>query len=95
MLAEMTAAELGEWEAYARIAGPFGEMRADIRAAQLVATLINVNRVKGKILTITDCLLRWEPAQPRTAEQWVAIGREVCASLGGKFVEASGNGQYR
>lgn len=47
MMARMSARELREWMAMAALE-PFGEMADDIRSGQIVATLININRGKGK-----------------------------------------------
>jgi hypothetical protein len=43
---EMGSAELTEWMAYARIE-PFGEDRADLRAAIVAKTVADVSRRKG------------------------------------------------
>ena len=46
MLGEMLPSELGEWLAYYALS-PWGEMRADFRAAQQTVILANVNRDKA------------------------------------------------
>jgi hypothetical protein len=40
MLAEMTAAQLAEWEAFAALE-PFGPLREDLRAAKVAAAVYN------------------------------------------------------
>lgn len=46
MLERMSAEELTEWQAYARIE-PFGEDRADLRAGMVASMVGNVNLKKG------------------------------------------------
>ena len=43
LLARISSRELTEWMAYAGIS-PFGERRADLRAAQICCTLANIHR---------------------------------------------------
>jgi hypothetical protein len=47
MLARMPNRVFKEWVAFAEVE-PFGEERADMRAAIVAATIANVNRKKGK-----------------------------------------------
>lgn len=59
MLATMTAEQFLEWRAYADLE-PFDEERADYRAAQVVQTLLNVNRKKGHpVIPLRDCVLQF------------------------------------
>lgn len=46
MLAEMTATELAEWDAFLALE-PWGAEAADHRAGVIAATIANVNRRKG------------------------------------------------
>jgi hypothetical protein len=46
LLARMTSAELSEWQALYQLE-PFGDLRADLRAGIVAATVANVNRAKG------------------------------------------------
>jgi hypothetical protein len=69
----MTSRQFQAWRAYADLE-PFDEVRADMRTADIVRTLLNVNRKKGTPpISLDKCVLRFgarpaEPA-PRTAEQ--------------------------
>jgi hypothetical protein len=66
MLSEMTWAQLVEWQVYASV-DPFEEVRADIRAALIAATIANVHRGKGKpAFTVKDFLLQFEKAADGT-----------------------------
>lgn len=56
MLREMSWAQFSEWLAYAEI-DPIGSWREDFRAAQVAATVINMNRSsKTKAVKITDLM---------------------------------------
>jgi hypothetical protein len=75
MLRGMTASQFAEWRAYADLE-PFDETRADLRTADVVRTLININRKKGTPpISLDKCLLRFEPVRkrkdlaPKTVEQ--------------------------
>ena len=55
----MPATLFRAWEMYNEVE-PFGELRADYRAAHIVQTLINVNRGKDqKPITLDECLLKF------------------------------------
>lgn len=73
MLTQMGSAELAEWMAYERIAGPLGGRRGDIQAAIVAATVANAQRPKGKrALKPQDFLPVWDRV-PKTPEQlWTA-----------------------
>lgn len=74
MLRGMSTWQFQEWRAYADLE-PFDEMRADLRAAHIVQTLLNVHRGKGKPpVELEDCVLKFkvsagQAAPPRTPEQ--------------------------
>ncbi len=71
---DLTAKEFLKWRAYEELE-PFGELRADYRAASIVAMIANVNRgSKDKAYTLDDVRLKFEereekPEQPRTEKQ--------------------------
>lgn len=56
----MTSEELSMWKAYENIE-PFGEVRADLRAALICSVLANVNRGKNtKPFTTADFMLNFD-----------------------------------
>jgi hypothetical protein len=66
MLRQMPAGLLFEWREYEELE-PFGEERADLRAAQIVQAIYNVNRDVKKYpngVPLADCLLYFGDAQP-------------------------------
>lgn len=63
MLARIPSRLLSEWMAFDLIE-PFGERRADLRAAQIVTMIANVNRDEKKQkepYRIEDFVLRFDP----------------------------------
>ena len=84
LLARISSRELSEWMVYERIAGPLGPVRGDYHAAQIAATLQNVNRGKrGKARTLDDVRLRWDAREPVSPEELYAKVRRINAGLGG------------
>lgn len=69
MLRTMTAKQFRAWEMYAEME-PFGEERADFRAASIVQMIYNVNRGKGvRAIKLDQCLLRFgEPPESKPAQ---------------------------
>lgn len=62
MLREITAKQFVAWGHYDQIE-PFGELRADMRAAQIVQTILNVNLGKNqKPYALKDVLIKFEEA---------------------------------
>lgn len=58
MLAEISPRELAEWRAFAELE-PFGESRADLRAAQVSGTLANIFRKQGSdVMPMQDFIMR-------------------------------------
>jgi hypothetical protein len=82
ILRGLTAKELRGWEMYHELE-PFGEERADYRAASIVQMLYNINRGKNqKALELKDFLLAFgeqEPKQKQTPEQQFAILKVLAA----------------
>jgi len=58
MLRGMSFRQFMEWRAYADME-PFDEVRADQRTADIVRTLINLNRGKRKAISLEDCVLKF------------------------------------
>ena len=72
MLRSLTAKQLQEWLAYAKLE-PFDEKRADYRAAQIAQMVLLVNLAKGaKVPTMDELLLKFEPVEASTeaAPDW-------------------------
>jgi hypothetical protein len=84
MLRGMTVRQFGEWRAYADLE-PFDETRADLRTADVVRTLLNVNRKSGTPpISLEKCLLKFaapKAAAPKTAEQARAQVRKTMDML--------------
>lgn len=83
MLRRMSIRQFREWQAYAVIE-PFGEIRADYRAASISATIANVNRDAKKHarpFQISDFLLRFgtemRGRQTQTWQQQKAIAKMI------------------
>lgn len=72
MLRRITAKQLRDWLHYDSLE-PFGDIRADIRTASIVAMIANVNRgEKQPPYEIKDFLLRFdvEAKPPRPKQTW-------------------------
>lgn len=62
----MSSQELTDWMVYAQVE-PFGEERADLRAALISSVIANVNRdpkKRSKPFDVTDFMLFREKAEP-------------------------------
>ena len=71
LLRGLTARQFLEWEAYAELE-PFGEIRADYRAASIARTVAEVNRdpkKRSEPFEIEDFLLRFRDEAGRRREQ--------------------------
>lgn len=70
LLARMDSRELSEWMAYSQVE-PFGEERADLRAALVAMTMANLWRGKdSKAFKLEDFVLKFGgPKEPLTPEQ--------------------------
>lgn len=81
ILRGLTAKEFRAWEIYHEVE-PFGDLRADYHAAQVVQMLHAVNRGKGqKALTLEECLLKFaqEEKPKQTPEQQFGILKVLAA----------------
>jgi len=86
LLARISSREITEWMVYERIAGPIGPVRGDIHAAQVAATVLNVNRRKRRRpIKIDDVLLRWDRKEPVSPVELYERVRRINARLGGTF----------
>lgn len=84
-LARISSRELTEWREFYRLE-PFGEERADYRAALIAAVIANANRRKGqKPFAVKDFMPDFEgrPREPRTPEQLLSVAEMLNAALGG------------
>lgn len=70
LLARVSSLELSEWRAYSQVE-PFGEERADMRAALVAQTMANLWRGKNtNPFTLEDFMLKFEPEpEPMTPDQ--------------------------
>lgn len=76
LLDSMTAQELSEWMAYARIE-PFDQRRGDARAAIVACTIANAHRGKGRRFKPKDFMLEFEDRKPQSMEEQIAILKAV------------------
>ena len=83
ILKGLTAQQFLRWELYSMFE-PFGEERADYRAASIAAVIANVNRSKKqKPYKIEDFLLKFGEAEPKKKQTWqeqLAIMKLLAAS---------------
>jgi hypothetical protein len=69
----MSSEELSMWMAYG-VLEPFGETRADIRAAQICSVIANVNRGKNtKAFQVTDFMPHFDRLYLKDEDQDAAI----------------------
>ena len=85
LLARISSRELAEWMQYYELE-PFGEERADLRAAIVATTIANSNRRKGKrAFKPADFMPRFEKKEEAQSwEQQLAIVEALNSALGGK-----------
>jgi hypothetical protein len=70
MLDSMTVHQFRDWRAYYDLE-PFGEERADYRAASIVATLVNLNRKRHTPpRPVAEFLLRFGEQAPAEPVDW-------------------------
>ena len=67
MLQEISWTKFQEWWAFAKIEGPFGEWRSDVRSAQIVAAISNLFRRDP--IPIADFILSFED-QTHRRQTW-------------------------
>lgn len=88
LLARISSRELAEWAAYFKLE-PFGEERADVRAALVAATVANTARnpkKRRRPFTAQDFMPRFELKQERrqTWQEQLRIVEMFNLALGGK-----------
>ena len=86
LLARISAAELTDWLAFERIAGPLGPDRADVQAGIVASTIANVNRGKrGRKYKPADFIPQWSRPGARTPQQMRTKLIELTRRFGGKI----------
>jgi hypothetical protein len=81
MLAGLSARQMAEWQAYARIE-PFGELRADARAGIIASTVQNLLRgKKSKALKPVDIMPYLKEAQERGRPK-LSVADEIREAFG-------------
>ncbi|MGE5619531.1 MAG: DUF4035 domain-containing protein [Sphingomonadaceae bacterium] len=84
LLSRISSRELTEWIEYAKLE-PFGEERADLRAAIVAATIANVYRRKGsKPFKPSDFMPAFGPEEAQSVEQQLGIVEMLNAAFGGR-----------
>lgn len=83
LLARISSRELAEWMAYYEIE-PFGEERADVRAALVASTVANVHRgKKRRAYKLDDFMPRFERKTKQTADDMLGFFRALESKLDG------------
>ena len=91
-LQRISSHELAEWSAEYSIE-PFGDVRGDLQAGIVAATIANVNRdpdKKSKPFTAVDFMPDFEGVSAETGQTWeqqLAIVQMMNAALGGPDLE--------
>ena len=81
LLERVSARELSEWMAYAQME-PFGEERADLRAAIVAMTVANVNRGKGRAAKVEDFMPKFD--REPDGDQMKFTAERLNAMFGGR-----------
>ena len=69
----MSYREFRGWQEYYKVE-PFGEKRADLRAALIACVIANANRGKNsRVFKVEDFMLRFGPPKQQSVEQMKAI----------------------
>ncbi|MFF2774862.1 hypothetical protein ACFVU3_08125 [Streptomyces sp. NPDC058052] len=85
LLARISSAELTEWAAYERIAGPIGPDRLDALTALQTAVIANGSRGKNqRPFTPSDFMPQWGGKPRQTWQQMLAAVKTMHVRLGGK-----------
>lgn len=83
MLDRMSARDVAEWQAYATL-DPFGEERADFRAAIIACTVASAMGAKRCKPSDFMPLLDKQPAEPQSEERMWQTCKAFAAAFGGK-----------
>ena len=79
----MSAREYAEWMAYSRVE-PWGEERADLRAALICKVLADINTPKGKQgPKLEDFMLKFDREKPtQTTDEMIGAVAQITAIYG-------------
>lgn len=78
LLNRISSLELSEWQAFYTI-DPFGEERADMRAAMMAANVANAWKdKKQRTFKLKDFMLNFDPPEPQSTDQMKAILKGMC-----------------
>jgi len=79
----MSAQEFAEWIAYAQVE-PWGEQRADLRAALICKILADINTPKGKAAPkLEDFMLKFERKEAQTTDQMIGVAALISSTYEG------------
>lgn len=85
LLTTTTAKELLEWQAYDSIQ-PFGDERADLRAASIRHAVIAVHaKKKSDQPKLADCMLKFEAKKKQTESQIEQLLKSLVRAKGGEI----------
>ena len=78
LLSEIDSREISEWIAFNNIE-PFGEQRADLRAAMIACVMANAWRGKNQpAFKLDDFILNFDPPKQQSVEEMKKILKEIC-----------------
>lgn len=87
MLNRISSPELSEWIAFSDIE-PFGEVRADIRAAMIATVMANAWRGRNQSpFKITDFMLTFGNRPEQTMDEMKQILKSFTVAAGGKVIK--------
>lgn len=87
LLNRMSCPELMKWIAFSNIE-PFGEIRADIRAAMIATVMANAWRGKNQSpFKITDFVLTFGNKPEQTMDEMKQILKSFTLAAGGKIIK--------
>ena len=79
----MSAQEFAEWIAYSQVE-PWGEQRADLRAALICKILADINAPKGKAAPkLEDFMLKFERKEAQTTDQMIGVAALISSTYEG------------
>ena len=87
LLNNISSKELSEWIAFSNIE-PFGEFRADIRAAMIACVMANSWRGSNQpAFKISDFMITFNNKKEQTVDEIKSILKQYTITSGGKVIE--------
>jgi hypothetical protein len=84
LLGKCSAQELTDWVAFEHIDGPLGQVRGDIQAGIVAATIANAKRGKSsRHFKPSDFMVQWDRPGARTPQAMRSLMIALTRQLGG------------